>query len=163
MRLKFFHVPALDPGEAESEVNQFLAAHRVASIDRHLIQRDGAAVWALCVTYLGGAPASTGGRKPKIDYKEVLSPDDFERYAALRRLRKELAEREGVPPYALFNNEQLATLVRDRVASKAELRKIPGVGPARVEKYGDPFLEKLVGFWAETTEEPDAADDDPAR
>lgn len=163
MRLKFFHVPAIDSRQAEEELNRFLAGHKVATVDHELVGRDSGAFWAICVTYLDGSGPQLGGRKPKIDYKEVLSPDDFERFASLRRLRKELAERDGVPPYALFTNEQLATMVRDKVDSATELGKIRGVGPSRVKKYGPAFLERLKTFWSNDTEAGDASpNDDPA-
>ena len=38
-------------------------------------------------------------------------------FAKLRALRKTLADREGVPAYALFTNEQLADMVRRRITT----------------------------------------------
>ncbi len=64
-------------------------------------------------------------------------------------MRKELADDHGVPPYALFTNEQLATMVQQRASSKAALQTIPGIGKSRIEKYGDEFLQKLSEFWAQ--------------
>jgi superfamily II DNA helicase RecQ len=46
--------------------------------------------------------------------------------------------------YVVFSNEQLAEMVRQRVASKAQLNQIEGVGEARVLKYGEGVLERLV-------------------
>lgn len=60
--------------------------------------------------------------------------NQFLAFARLRALRKERAEAEGVPAYALFTNEQLADMVRRRVTSAAVLQDIPGIGEARVEK-----------------------------
>ena len=54
------------------------------------------------------AGPAEGRNEGRIDYKEVLSAPEFERFARLRLLRKELAEKEGVPAYAIFTNEQLA-------------------------------------------------------
>ena len=61
-------------------------------------------------------------------------------FSRLRALRKERADAEGVPAYALFTNDQLAEMVQRRVTSAAALREISGVGEARVEKYGEAFL-----------------------
>ena len=72
----------------------------------------------------GGQPP--GGRLPKVDYKEVLKPEEFEVFSRLRDWRKTVAEQEGVPVYVVFTNEQLAEMVRKRVASKAELGGIEG-------------------------------------
>lgn len=143
MRVKFFAVPALAPGEAEEELNRFLAAHRVLAVDRHLVSADRAAYWALCVSYLDGEATPSPLKRGKIDYKEVLSEPDFALFARLRSLRKDLAEREGVPAYALFTNEQLAAMVTRRVRTASDLGALAGVGAARVEKYGEAFLALL--------------------
>jgi superfamily II DNA helicase RecQ len=55
-----------------------------------------------------------------------------------------VAEKEGVPVYVVFTNEQLAEMVKKKVSSKAALKEIEGVGEARVEKYGDAVLERMV-------------------
>jgi superfamily II DNA helicase RecQ len=57
---------------------------------------------------------------------------------------KELAEKEGVPAYALFTNEQLADMVKQSITTMAALRNVKGVGPARAAKYGAAFLEVLA-------------------
>jgi superfamily II DNA helicase RecQ len=79
-----------------------------------------------------------------VDYKEVLKPEEFEVFSRLREWRKGVAEKEGVPVYVVLSNEQLAEMVRQRVASQAQLGQIEGVGDARVEKYGAAVLERLV-------------------
>lgn len=149
MRLKFFVVPALDPERAESEINAFLASHSVASIDRELESTSEGLFWLIAVTYMppgSSAPSSSRRSSVKVDYKKVLSEGDFEVFAHLRRLRKDLAESEGVPLYALFTNKQLALMAQDRPASLEDLRGIEGVGEARCEKYGAAFLEAVSRF-----------------
>ena len=47
-------------------------------------------------------------------------------FARLRALRKETADAEGVPAYALFTNDQLAEMVQRRVVTAAALREIAG-------------------------------------
>jgi superfamily II DNA helicase RecQ len=88
----------------------------------------------------GARSASGGGR---VDYKEILSEQDFALYADLRAWRKATAEREGVPVYAVFTDDQLAEIVRRRVTTLAALGKIEGVGPARLERYGAVLLARL--------------------
>ncbi len=108
--------------------------------------QDGAnSVWAICVSYLGDAnrQLAAGAKRPKVDYREVLSEADFAVFAKLRNLRKELAEREGIPAYALFTNEQLAEMVQRRVGSLTAMKEIEGVGDSRIEKYGAQFLALL--------------------
>ena len=105
-------------------------------------------------------PTGAAGRpeKTKIDYREVFDERDFATFAALRTLRKELAEAEGVPAYALFTNEQLAAMVRGKARTVADLAAIEGVGKSRVEKYAAAFLKALADSLKTTaTEENDRA------
>ena len=116
MQLKFFTVPVLGGDEAADALNRFLGAHRILGVDRSFVQDGANSAWALCVSF---EPAGEGrpqsGKRGKIDYREVLNEQDFAVFARLRALRKELAEAEGVPPYALFTNEQLAAMIQRRV------------------------------------------------
>jgi len=153
MRYRFFTIPVADPGPAQDEMDAFLASHRILSVEKEFVADGRHSLWCLCVAYLDSGQAPAQVRKGSIDYREVLSRPDFEAYARLRGLRKELAERDGTPAYAVFNNEQLAEMVRRRVSSKAELAAIEGVGKARVERYGDPFIEALRLAWAEQRDE----------
>lgn len=145
MRLRFFTIPIHGSDEAAAELNHFLGAHRILAIDRSLVQDGANSAWALCVSF---EPAEDRSQPPskrgsKIDYREVLSEQDFAVFARLRTLRKELADGEGIPAYAVLTNEQLAELVQRRVQSVAALREIVGVGEARAEKYGEPLLRLL--------------------
>ena len=145
MQLKAFTIPVHDDGAAIEEVNVFLRSHRILTVDRHFVQDGANSVWAICICYLGDStrPQAVSTKRPKVDYREVLSQTDFALFARLRALRKQLAEREGVPAYALFTNEQLAEMVQRRITSATGLREIAGVGEARVEKYGEAFLAIL--------------------
>jgi superfamily II DNA helicase RecQ len=68
---------------------------------------------------------------------------EFAIFSQLRQLRKELAEQEGIPVYAVFTNDHLADMVRQRIVSLAGLKGIDGIGQARLEKYGEAFLRIL--------------------
>lgn len=48
------------------------------------------------------------------------------------------AERDGVPPYAVFTNEQLAAIVQGRMTMATALKAIDGIGDARIDKYAAP-------------------------
>lgn len=146
MKYRFFKVSVSEPEPAQDTLNRFCAEQRVVSMDKEFVHDGDCSYWAFCIGYLDGqgGPIATA-RKGKIDYREILDEADFALFARLRSLRKTLAEQEGIPAYALFTNEQLAAMVRNRVASKAGLAEIDGVGAARVEKYGAAFLELLLG------------------
>ena len=116
------------------------------AIDRRFVDQGSNSFWAVCIDFIVGSPGRMGAFNPKerIDYKEKLTPEQFRVFAQLRDLRKQLAQTEGVPVYAVFSNDQLARMVVDRATTKAALEKIDGIGEARVAKYGARFLELLT-------------------
>ena len=147
MKLKFFAIPALDPEPAEEMLNRFLATHRVVEVERRLVEDGRASIWAVCVSWVEGvapsAAAPDGTKKGRIDYREVLPADEFTLYDRLRTLRKQQAEAEGLPPFAVFTNEQLADMVRKRVTTAEALAAIDGIGEARLSRYGEAALKIL--------------------
>ena len=148
MKYKFFHIPVIHSEAAETALNQFCDSHHVLKVDRQLIDCGTDSLWAVCISWstnTGSLTANntTGKRKPAIDYKEVLSEDDFAIYVQLRELRKHIAEQEGTAVYNIFTNEQLAKLVTGKIRTKADMSQIKGIGQAKMEKYADYFLKCL--------------------
>ncbi|KIL39704.1 ATP-dependent DNA helicase RecQ [Gordoniibacillus kamchatkensis] len=64
----------------------------------------------------------------------------FER---LRQLRKELAQRDKVPPYIVFSDSTLREMSELRPITAAELLNVKGVGEAKFRSYGAAFLDVL--------------------
>lgn len=148
MPYRFFLIPVRDGGAAAAELNGFLRGHRVLSVDRRWVDLGMESYWSFCVDYLDtgqaaseGPPRSAGpGGRNRIDYREVLSPEEFALFVKLRTLRKEIAQGEAVPVYTVFTNEQLAQMVRGGATSRADLEAIAGVGDGRIQKYAERFL-----------------------
>jgi hypothetical protein len=144
MPLKVFTIPAQDDGPAADAVNQFANSVRVVTLEKRFVEDGQNSFWAICITYLASAATRpTAPKREKADYREILPDSEFAVYAKLRSLRKQLAEREGVPAYALFTNEQMAAMVQGRVSTREALKALPGVGDARIDKYADAFLDLL--------------------
>ena len=148
---RVFVIPLLYADAATEELNSFLASHRIVQIERRWMDQGNQSSLAFCVEYVLTSP--TTDRNPKsqlsrnrIDYKTILSADEFTIFSLLRELRKELSQQEGVPVFALFNNEQLALMVQRRCSSKADLLGIEGIGEAKVEKYSEKLLATLAKF-----------------
>ncbi len=144
MQLRFFTIP-IHGGEAAAEdLNRFLSMHRILAVDRSFAQDGASSAWALCISFEpSDGRTQTAKPRPKIDYREILNEQDFALFARLRAVRKTLADSEGIPAYALFTNEQLAEMVQRRVRTKSAMGNIPGIGAARLEKYGEAFLQVL--------------------
>jgi superfamily II DNA helicase RecQ len=149
MAFKFFMIPVSNSQALESELNEFLVRNTILSVERELIDQGSSSFWSFCIEYLDSRPNASrqieGSRRRRktIDYRDVLTDEQFEVFSKLRDRRKEIAQREGVPLYAIFNNEQLAQMVQKKARSKADLEAILGAGDARIEKYGEQFLEIL--------------------
>lgn len=146
LQYRFFCVPVTSADDAESDLNAFLQTVQVTTVHRDLICQESRYYWAIAVEYTKGRSKDTRKSelgKKKIDYKEVLSPENFAVYAKLREWRKETAAREAVPLYSVFMNDQLAAMVQNKVTNKAGLKDIEGVGEARIAKYGNAVLEIL--------------------
>jgi ATP-dependent DNA helicase RecQ len=65
----------------------------------------------------------------------------FER---LRELRKTLADRQRVPAYVVFSDRTLREMAERRPRTLGALLQVSGVGPAKLDRYGDAFLEVLL-------------------
>ena len=103
MQFKLFQIPLPATGDLE-ELNQFLASQRIATASHHVVAHSAGTMLVFVVEYVDSAPQSSSGRPPKVDYREVLSPEDFTVFDALRVLRKQFSEKDGVPVYAIFSN-----------------------------------------------------------
>ncbi|MGH7446474.1 MAG: RecQ family ATP-dependent DNA helicase, partial [Longimicrobiales bacterium] len=89
-------------------------------------------------------PARTRARTRTV-IGENASIVDVELFERLRTLRKRLADEAGVPAYIVFSDMTLKALAEMRPASEQELLDVPGIGPAKLERYGAAFLEELRG------------------
>ncbi len=142
MRFEFFHIPSSMPAAAAEAPNQFVATHRVINVDKHFSDDDSGGFWSFCVTWLDQTSAGDKA-KAKVDYKKVLTESQFAVYSQLRELRKQLAEDDGTPVYAVATNEQLAEIVRRPVSSLTGLERIAGFGKGKIERHG-PAIVNLM-------------------
>jgi len=142
MPIQLFQYPLPAEGKLE-DLNRFLAQHRVAMVSHHVVHVSAGAMLVFVVETVG-TEAVTGGRRGRVDYRDILDSDDFEVFRKLREVRKHLAESEGVPIYAVFTNAQLADMAKRRCREAADLLSIEGIGQARVERYGENILAALA-------------------
>jgi superfamily II DNA helicase RecQ len=152
MAFAFFSVPIQDEGgQAARDLNQFLASHRIVSIERSLIEQGSNSRWSFCIEYSSAVTlsqtASSSMTRASVDYKAILPAEEFQWFSLLRDWRSTLAKSDSIPPYLIFNNQQLVQIIQERMTTKADLLKIPNVGSAKVEKYGDSILEQVHSFW----------------
>jgi ATP-dependent DNA helicase RecQ len=61
----------------------------------------------------------------------------------LRKLRREIADQRGVPPFILFSDATLREMARLRPGSSKSLLRVRGVGERKLEDLGPRFLEAI--------------------
>ncbi|HLF02912.1 MAG TPA: HRDC domain-containing protein [Anaerolineales bacterium] len=67
----------------------------------------------------------------------------LERYEALRKWRKQKAQKRGVESDVIIPRDVLLELARRAPQSAADLNSVPGLGPTRRAKYGDEIVQLL--------------------
>jgi len=70
-------------------------------------------------------------------------PDD-PLYAALKRWRLQRATADDLPAYVVFHNSTLAEIAGRRPRDLPELGTVPGIGPAKLERYGRDVLRVVA-------------------
>ena len=114
---------------------------RGAGIETLVAAATGARAARGATSIAGGAGAAAGAFQATFDAAPV-DPELFER---LRAVRKRLADAEGVPAYIVFSDAVLKQMAARVPKSPGELLALSGVGPVKLERYGEAFLEILRG------------------
>ena len=85
---------------------------------------------------------SRSATKVKATRKAELPKDvDPVLFEALRARRTTLAKQQGVPPYVIFHDKTLKEIAATMPQDLRQFAQISGVGEAKLEKYGEAFLE----------------------
>lgn len=82
--------------------------------------------------------------KEAVKVKKISS--DNELFDILRTLRKEIASKEGVPPYFIFGDAVLKEMSTRFPVNQTQMMDISGVGQKKYEKYGELFIEKISKY-----------------
>ena len=64
-------------------------------------------------------------------------------FLTLKQWRLERAQADEVPAYVIFHNSTLEAIAERGPRTLAELALVPGVGPAKLERYGADVLAAL--------------------
>ena len=79
---------------------------------------------------------------PTLNYDETL----FEK---LRQLRKEIAEELKLPAFTVFHDSALRQMASEMPVSLSEFARIRGVGPTKLQRFGDRFVAAIVAYKTE--------------
>lgn len=76
--------------------------------------------------------------------RSALEGDDKALFEALRATRTAIAKELAVPPYVVFPDTTLVAFATQRPASRAAMLEVSGVGQAKLERFGDAFLQAIA-------------------
>ncbi len=93
-------------------------------MSEHFFVHEKTPVLVLVVTYRDGGAAQPrqrrdGGSRGAHDPAADLTPDERQRYEAVRTWRNQYARKAGRPPYVVFTNRQAAEIARKVPATRA--------------------------------------------
>ncbi|MGE3248481.1 MAG: DNA helicase RecQ [Beijerinckiaceae bacterium] len=74
----------------------------------------------------------------------AMSEADAQLLTALKQQRMALARGRGVPPYVIFHDTVLQEMARKRPVTLDDMSAINGVGPKKLDDYGDVFLAAIA-------------------
>ncbi len=120
----------------------------VMSVVEHFFQKDDVPHLLLIVHYrpVREVRAALAPQAPAADpgVRAELSEPERVVFDRLRAWRNSRAQADGIPPYVLLTNRQLAELARRRPATLATLREISGIGEAKAGRFGADLLSVLL-------------------
>ncbi len=91
-------------------------------------------------------PAKPEKAKKKSKGTESLTSAGYRLFDKLRALRLEIARKENMPPYIVFNDKTLIDMAVRVPSSKQEMLAVSGVGEHKYMKYGERFLAEIEAF-----------------
>lgn len=82
----------------------------------------------------------------KVNKVNKLVNTDNGLFDVLRALRKDISEKEGIPPFMVFSDATLRELSQYMPSDEASLLSIKGIGERKAETYGKRFLEAIFNY-----------------
>ena len=78
--------------------------------------------------------------------RDAEGPYDAGLYNDLSALRRQIADQRGVPAFVIFGNRTLEDMARKTPRTPAEFARVSGVGRAKLEDLGGPFLARINAY-----------------
>ncbi len=92
---------------------------------------------------------SPSGKHAGTPQKTRLPEVDNRLYEILRNLRKSIADRERIPPYAIFADRTLVEMSAYHPQTPHTLKQIHGVGSLKEERFGKAFIDAIISYCRE--------------
>jgi superfamily II DNA helicase RecQ len=137
----------------DAPLRDFIKDKEVIAVRDHFFLRQDQPYLAVLVNYTlkpiatEAATAKPGDQRRKQkdeSWRELVADADVPLFNALRDWRMARCKREGLPPYVICNNQQLAAMIAARPQTLGQLGEIEGFGKAKLERYGADILAVLA-------------------
>ena len=136
-------------GFDDSGLQNFIKDKEILSIRDHFFTRDEVPYLTVIVTYNLLRPEEKKGavqerkEEDREKWRQILEEADWPLFNTLRDWRNSLAREEGVPPYVICSNRQLAQIAHRRPDTLQKLAAIEGMGKTKLERYGTAILQAV--------------------
>ncbi|MHC8517274.1 DNA helicase RecQ [Sporosarcina sp. ITBMC105] len=83
-------------------------------------------------------------RKATVETKQITQDDPL--FDQLRALRLKIAQEASVPPFVVFSDKSLRDMAAKMPMTDEAFLEVNGVGDAKLERYGEAFMEEIKAF-----------------
>ncbi len=137
MKLKIFTLRFCEKQEGfnDDELQQFTVDKEIIEFAQHFFTLEKQPFLTVIISYRDKPPENGYKSVHKQDPRAELDERERQLYDVLRNWRTVRAKQEGVPPYIIANNKQIASIVKLNVKSKKDFDGIEGFGEAKITRY----------------------------
>ena len=127
-------------GDAPDGPASWATSRRAAGSGRQLLAEGVGSAGAVGASPRAARRGRAGGAP-----KPVAGVDPL-REQALRAWRTERSRRDKIPPFIVMHDRTLLAVAAAKPASLVALRQVEGIGPAKLELYGEEILATLAAI-----------------
>ena len=124
------------------ELNKFCLNKKIITTQVEFFQQDNSAFWTVFIEY--DTILETIGKET-----DGLTEAGRICFEELRRWRKEMAEKEGIPPFVIAKNSHFIDIINKETTTIEALKQINGFGQKKIEKYGKTITGIITAFYKE--------------
>lgn len=146
MQIQIYSVSVNENSDDLQKINAFLRGHKIIDIEKQFVNNGLESFWSFCIRYINSSNQiveNQQSQKEKVDYKVILDEKTFAVFSKLREIRKEIAQSDAVPAYAVFTDQELSEIAKLSEISVSTIQSIKGIGQKKAEKYAISIQDKL--------------------